>query len=230
MSDLQVIDTADGSSSLLHTALNEPYHSTHGAVQESAHVFIKSGLQFFQLRTQAQSVSIFEVGFGNGLNALLALIFAEQNQVHVNYTTIEARPLDWPLLAQLNYPHLLEDGSWGPSFHQLHHSQWEESVAITQHFSLKKIQGSLLDSTIGLRAYDLIFFDAFAPAKQPEMWTYPVLKKIATAMKPGGMLVTYCAKGQVKRDLKALNLTVESIPGPPGKREMVRARKAQPAV
>jgi tRNA U34 5-methylaminomethyl-2-thiouridine-forming methyltransferase MnmC len=185
--------------------MDETYHSRHGAVQESMHVFIKNGLD----RCIAEEINVFEVGFGTGLNALLTALSGKK----VNYTSIEAFPLEEEVYSQLNYEPkdlLLE----------LHRNQELQ----TANFKLQKIHITLqsvqLDSV-----YDIIFFDAFAPSKQPEMWELPMIAKVCNALKPGGIFVTYCAKGQLKRDLKSLGLEVETLPGPPGKKEMVRGTK-----
>jgi tRNA U34 5-methylaminomethyl-2-thiouridine-forming methyltransferase MnmC len=221
--ELQIIVTSDGSSSLLNTALNETYHSTHGAIQESNHVFIKNGLQYFVEKTKTKSVSIFEVGLGTGLNALLSIKFSDENNLKIHYTAIEAFPIDWPTASQLNYTSQLRDKSLTPYFKQIHESDWGKEIILSEHFLLHKIHSDLLSLQINPNQFDIIFFDAFAPSRQPEMWTLPVMERISSAMKVGGMFVTYCAKGQLKRNLKSLGLTVESLSGPPGKREMVRA-------
>jgi tRNA U34 5-methylaminomethyl-2-thiouridine-forming methyltransferase MnmC len=222
--NIQLIQTDDGSSSLFNVALQETYHSRHGAIQESAHVFIKNGLQFFTEKKNTVPVSVFEVGFGTGLNALLALLFSEENKISVDYTSIEASPIDWEVASHLNYSQQL-GGSIPDYFQRLHQTEWSKKINITESFSLHKIKSSIQDFEFNSDQFDVIFFDAFAPTKQPEMWELPVLEKIVSGMKPEGILVTYCAKGQVKRDLKFLGTTVESLPGPPGKREMVRANK-----
>ena len=225
MENIQLIQTNDGSSSLLNVALNETYHSTHGAIQESTHVFIKNGLQFFVEKNRAASVSVFEVGLGTGLNALLAILFSEGNDIHVDYTSIEVFPIDWGTASQLNYPKQLNGEETQNYFQQFHQTEWNKKIKITEGFSLLKVKSSIQDFDFSSNKFDIIFFDAFAPNKQPEMWTLPVLEKIVRAIKSSGLFVTYCAKGQVKRDLKSLGMVVESLAGPPGKREMVRAIK-----
>jgi tRNA U34 5-methylaminomethyl-2-thiouridine-forming methyltransferase MnmC len=222
--NIQLIQTSDGSSSLLNVALNETYHSTHGAIQESAHVFIKNGLQFFIEKNHPASISIFEVGFGTGLNSLLALLFSQENEVQINYTSMEAFPVDWETASQLNYPDQLKRETQN-HFQQLHQAEWEKKTKIAETFSLFKVKTPIQNFELSSNQFDIIFFDAFAPAKQPEMWTLQVLEKIVRATKSGGVFVTYCAKGQLKRDLKSLGMIVESLAGPPGKREMVRAIK-----
>ena len=221
---LQIIQTKDGSSSILNTGLNETYHSVHGALQESRHVFIEHGLRYLSHKLNAPSLSVFEVGFGTGLNALLAAEFAEKNHVSVEYFSIETLPLPWEIATQLNYPPLLE---WSPAseiFERIHLSEWETRHHITEFFSLKKVKGTIHNYTTPCTV-DCIFFDAFAPDKQPEMWAPEILKKVTDALNDRGVLVTYCAKGQLRRDLAALDLKVEKLPGPPGKREMTRASR-----
>lgn len=219
MSTIKIIATNDGSSSLYNEELDETYHSRHGAVQESVYVFIEQGLHFLFNRHKPDSVSILEIGFGTGLNALLTLHEAIQIDAHINYTSLETFPIQESVWAKLNYPdpHQL--------FEQIHQAQWERWSDITSKFQLKKINNEVQREALPQGEYDLVYFDAFAPNKQPEMWELPVLTKIIGAMKSGAVFVTYCAKGQLKRDLKSLGFIVESLPGPPGKREMVRAIK-----
>lgn len=225
MKNTQVINTADGSSSLLNVDLNETYHSTHGAIQESNHVFIKNGLQYFAEKNRPASISIIEVGFGTGLNALLALKKSTEKKINIGYTSIEAFPISKELVAQLNYPERTDLEQSEKIFSQIHTAAWNTQSQITANFILEKRLGSILEMNVSESKFDLVFFDAFAPAKQPEMWDISVLRKMISALKPGGMFVTYCAQGQLKRNLKSLGLTVESLPGSPGKREMVRAMK-----
>jgi len=223
--NIQLIETDDGSSSLLNVVLNETYHSTNGAIQESTHVFIKNGLQFFAEKSKANTVSVFEVGLGTGLNVLLSIKFSNENNFKIHYTSIEAFPVDWPTASRLNYISHLKDESLAFYFQQIHQSACSEEIIMSSHFSLHKIKNDLLSFPLNPNQFDLIFFDAFAPSKQPEIWRYKILEKIAATLKGGGVFVTYCAKGQVKRDLKSLGMAVESLAGPPGKREMVRALK-----
>ena len=221
---LQIIQTKDGSSSILNIGLNETYHSVHGALQESRHVFIDHGLHYLQYKFGRNALSVCEVGFGTGLNALLAAEFAEKHHIAIHYCAIETFPLSWEVAAQLNYVRLLEWGDATEAFKKIHLSDWDTEDHITKFFSLQKIKGSIHDYVIPPK-YDCIFFDAFAPEKQPEMWTRDVLAKATDALNDGGVLVTYCAKGQLRRDLASLNLKVEKLPGPLGKREMTRATK-----
>jgi tRNA U34 5-methylaminomethyl-2-thiouridine-forming methyltransferase MnmC len=223
--DVKLIITSDGSHSLLNTTLDETYHSRHGAIQESLHVFIRRGLDAWTGQNPGVPVNIFEVGFGTGLNALLTLVEADSRDLKVNYTSIEAYPISPELIASLNYPQLMFDSDAAADFAKLHGALWGTWTTITPDFRLNKIEGRLEGTNIEPSSYDLIYFDAFAPSKQPDMWEMRVLTKVVRTMNAGGMFVTYCAKGQLKRDLKNLGLEVETLPGPPGKKEMVRAIK-----
>ena len=219
---LKIITTADGSHSLLNEEINETYHSVHGAIQESAHVFIKSGLQYVLERSSSLPISIFEVGFGTGLNALLTLQYLRGRPQAVNYTAVEHSPLGEEIWSKLNYATLL---NLGAEYKGLHYSEWGRPHTLAANFNLLKLNNSLQQVELSKESLDLVYYDAFAPSKQPELWSTDVLGKIFESLKPGGVLVTYCAKGQLKRDLNALGLVVETLPGPPGKKEMVRAAK-----
>ena len=218
---LQLITTSDGSHSLLNSELNETYHSVHGALRESIHVFIKHGLEFFAGQNSLVTIHIFEVGFGTGLNALLTLEYALKQGCQIHYTSVEAFPIDHTTARSLNYPDALSMTDAREYFERLHAAPWDVEAVIAPGFTLLKKKTSLQEITL-MPEYDVIYFDAFAPSKQPEMWELSVLEKVRNAIKPGGVFVTYCAKGQLKRDLKTLGLVVETLPGPPGKKEMVR--------
>ncbi|HYG19468.1 MAG TPA: tRNA (5-methylaminomethyl-2-thiouridine)(34)-methyltransferase MnmD [Ohtaekwangia sp.] len=218
---VEIITTADGSHSLRHTELQETYHSIHGALQESNHVFIRNGLDFY-LQSTAEKASIFEVGFGTGLNAWLTLRQARLRNLRIQYTAVEAYVLPEQIWSGLNYA---EDEETRKDFEALHRAALNEPVKICNEFKLTKLHQRLEDIDAMAAAYDVVYFDAFAPNKQPEMWTLSVLSKIEGLMRPGALFVTYCAKGQLKRDLKSLGLIVETLEGPPGKKEMVRAQK-----
>jgi len=218
LSPLKIITTQDGSHSLLNEALNETYHSRHGAIQESEYVFIEKGLKFF-LRDKKELVSVLEIGLGTGLNALLTANLSQTDEINIVYTALETHPIPEEIWRTLNY------STEKLLFEKLHATAWNEWVTITPQFNLFKREESLQAANLGVQQFDLIYFDAFAPNKQPEMWEHTMLQKISLAMKSGAVFVTYCAKGQLKRDLKSLGLVVESLSGPPGKREMVRAIK-----
>ena len=227
MNPVQLIETGDGSHSLLNIAMDETYHSRHGALRESEHVFIRHGLHaWIDQHPTATAVRILEVGFGTGLNAILTGREARaQNGLSFHYTTLEPHPLDEETIDSLNYLALLNDPTLAPHFAALHQASWEADQPLLNNFVLRKTQSTLQNFPVGPQTYDLIYFDAFAPNKQPELWTLPVLQGVATRMAPGAIFVTYSAKGQLKRDLKTLGLLVETLEGPPGKAEMVRARK-----
>jgi tRNA U34 5-methylaminomethyl-2-thiouridine-forming methyltransferase MnmC len=226
MREVKLIQTEDGSSSLFLPELNETYHSFHGALGESQHVFIRMGLEHWHRENpQAKGLRIFEVGFGTGLNALLALEFAEAHTLKVQYTTLEPYPLSEETAAQLNYGSMVADGRFDGAFQALHAARWGEEVSIQTNFSLRKEQMKLEDYQAPEKAFDAVFFDAFAPSKQAELWEKELLEKVANLMAPSAVFTTYCAKGQLKRDLKAISLQVETLPGAPGKKEMVRATK-----
>ncbi|MBN8695859.1 MAG: tRNA (5-methylaminomethyl-2-thiouridine)(34)-methyltransferase MnmD [Bacteroidetes bacterium] len=216
----EIIQTADGSHSLYLKELDEHYHSVHGAIQEGIHVFIKAGLQ----ACNNQHVSILEIGLGTGLNALLTLMEVKRSNKQVHYTAIEAFPLEEQLINQLNYVQVLKAEEWTEQFQSIHACPWGQEQTINKQFTLFKLQGQL-QTAVFPATYDLIYFDAFGPRVQPEMWTEEIFSKMYAVLNAGGMLVTYCAKGEVKRTLKKVGFMVETLPGPPGKREMVRARK-----
>ncbi len=221
MGEINIITTSDGSHSLFHTALNETYHSVHGAIQESRHVFIRQGLNFWLEINPTRDIRILEIGFGTGLNVLLTLLYSQSLPVRIYYESWEAHPLDPSLVQQLNYGELLEDREL---FSKIHKVSWDQSIEITSTFTLLKHHGDIQKDFLNV-PFDLVYYDAFAPMKQSEMWTYEILKKVTEVLSPGGVWVTYCAKGQVKRDLASLGLKVETLDGPPGKKEMIRASK-----
>jgi tRNA U34 5-methylaminomethyl-2-thiouridine-forming methyltransferase MnmC len=218
----EIIPTSDGSHTVKVPELNVTYHSHHGALGESIHVFIEAGLREAFRLFEGGPIRVFEVGFGTGLNALLTALEAEKEGREVRYTSLELYPLSEEESAVLNYGELLP-GS-GPLLQQLHHCPWGEEVRITDRFSLEKQQASLLDfSPTG--SYHVIYFDAFGPDAQPALWTEEVFRKLHRLLVPQGLLVTYCSKSVVRRAMKAAGFTVKKIPGPWGKREMVRAIK-----
>jgi len=225
MPNIEIIITSDGSHSLRNTRLNETYHSIHGAIQESVHVFINNGLVFFENNNHPSEIRILEVGFGTGLNALLTLKHALVSKLQFHYTSLEADPIQEEMIQQLNYPEILDFAGAASLFQMLHGASWTEEDAVLNNFVLKKRLGKLQDLALKDEQFDLVYFDAFAPVKQPELWEIGMLKKVERSMKSGAAFVTYCAKGQFKRDLRSLGLAVETLPGPPGKKEMVRALK-----
>lgn len=224
MNGVKIILTSDGSNTLLNTKIDEPYHSIHGAIAESLHVFILQGLEYQLANTNLSSIRILEVGFGTALNALLTLNISNEQRVKVDYTALESNPIDYDLAVQLNYTSDMRFTHLKNKFLEMHRSDWNKVHSISSDYLLKKINVRLSEYETDQR-FDLIFYDAFAPSKQPEMWDAIALAKIVDVMAPAAVLVTYCAKGEVKRILRSLGLTVISLPGPPGKREMIRAIK-----
>jgi tRNA U34 5-methylaminomethyl-2-thiouridine-forming methyltransferase MnmC len=218
---IKIIVTEDGSHSLLNEDMNETYHSRHGAMQESVYVFISKGLDFLQQRENLNTISILEIGFGTGLNAWLSLEWATDKNKTIKYHSLETFPVPQEIWESLNYSSKPD----ATDFKMLHRTPWQTWNEINPVFSLFKDNQSLQEITLPPNHFELIYFDAFAPNKQPEMWELPLLSKVVASMKSEGVFVTYCAKGQLKRDLKTLGLVVESLPGPPGKREMIRAVK-----
>jgi len=214
--------TDDGSKTLFIPDWNENYHSSHGAVQEAKHVFLKYGLGAIKDEVE---INVFEVGFGTGLNAILTYQYAIENQLKINYNSIEAYPITKEEMELLDYVSLFENKDTKEVYHKMHDVSWNESVMITEDFHLKKIHNKLEYHILPQNHYDIIFFDAFGPRVQEGMWSKDHFENLYNSLKKGGLFVTYCAKGQVKRDLKSVGFEVETLPGPPGKREMTRGRK-----
>lgn len=220
---LEIRQTKDGSNTLYVPNLNEHYHSVHGALQESRHVFIKHGLEYL-LHTK-KDIKILEVGFGTGLNAILTFPFALSNKAFIQYDTLEKCPLGPEVVEKLHYNKFILNPELQDTFREMHECPWNEPVSIIPYFTLQKIQEPLEEFHSPDSYYDIIYFDAFAPEKQPELWEDAMFEKLYMATRPGGILVTYCAKGSFKRSLKAAGFEVEALPGPPGKREMTRGVK-----
>jgi tRNA U34 5-methylaminomethyl-2-thiouridine-forming methyltransferase MnmC len=219
---IQPVITEDGSMTLFIPELNEHYHSIHGAVQESMHIFINNGY----MQIQTSPARIFEAGFGTGLNALLTFLVSEKAGMVVHYTTIEKFPLDDNIVRSLNYPEMT-DPAKDKIFQVLHDAPWGQDVGISEYFTLHKIKGDLCEIQLPASAYDLVYFDAFGPEVQPELWTEEIFRMLYQSVKEGACLVTYSVKGSVKRALKAAGFRLEKLPGPPGKREMTRATKKE---
>lgn len=217
----QVIPTADGSKTLFLPEMNEQYHSVNGAITESEYVFIEKGYQFHP----SPEPKIFEVGFGTGLNALLTAIQAAKSQRKTTFYSVEKYPLEDNLISELNYGRLISEEAQ-KLFEKIHLCAWNKKVEISSFFSLQKIQSDILTSPLeGIEKCDIIYFDAFGPDKQPEMWTPEIFRKIFNLSSPESVFVTYSAKGEVRRQLAAVGFQMERLPGPPGKKQMLRGIK-----
>jgi tRNA U34 5-methylaminomethyl-2-thiouridine-forming methyltransferase MnmC len=215
----KIVKTSDGSHTIYVPELDDHYHSIHGAVQESEHIFIKNGFD----ACTASPMNIFEVGFGTGLNALLTAIRSMKGERQVNYTSIEKYPVHEDIIWSLNHADFA--GKEGKKiFNLIHYAPWNSATTICKNFTITKIKSDL---TVNKPSghYDLIYFDAFGPDKQPEMWTPDIFASVYEITDKGGILITYSAKGEVKRNLKACGFDVSLLPGPPGKRQITRAVK-----
>jgi tRNA U34 5-methylaminomethyl-2-thiouridine-forming methyltransferase MnmC len=229
----KIIYTADGSHSVSIPGMNVTYHSIHGAIQESKHIFIEAGLKSIRPLAAARCFSIFEMGFGTGLNALLTLIEAEKLNRKIYYESVELFPLSVEEAKSLNYCSILQRNDLQKTFEDLHICEWGKKITVPSNFILKKTKTDLLNFQTsetclsGRQAFELIFFDAFAPNAQPELWTEEIFQKLYSILKLDGILVTYCSKGIARRAMQAAGFIVEKIPGPPGKREMIRAMRVK---
>jgi len=216
----KLILTDDGSHTLYNQNIDEHYHSTFGAIQESKHVFIQTGLQY--AGHSLKSINLLEIGFGTGLNALLAMLWTIENKTITEYTGIEPLPLSKEMVAKLNYPDIL--GFDKNLFYRMHFNSHERNM-LSKYFSVQLLIGRIQEIKIPSGYFDVVFFDAFSPEVQPEMWTAEVFQKIAVATKRGGVLTTYSSKGTIKRALKSAGFEIEKLAGPRGKREILRAIK-----
>jgi tRNA U34 5-methylaminomethyl-2-thiouridine-forming methyltransferase MnmC len=221
MSNLKLVETKDGSFTLLNTALGSTYHSRHGALTESQHVFIGEGLNR-TWRPSLSEITVLEMGFGTGLNALLTWGFAVEKAIRVNYHSLELYPVPEEVWSCYELPYSVEDTEG--RFRQLHQAKWNESVQLDDAFNLTKHHKSLLDFNSEER-FDVVFFDAFEPETQPELWTEEIFSKLFELMNPEAILTTYCCKGYVRRNMISAGFMVEKVPGPPGKREMIVAQR-----
>ena len=214
----EIIITSDGSTTIHLPDWNEQYHSKHGAIQEAYHVFIKHGLHQF---AQADEVNVLEIGFGTGLNCFITYL---EHQQKINYVGVEAYPVAEEEVKKLNYVSELKAEKYQSVFNEMHAVSWEQKHIISESFSLTKRQQFFKDIS-DEEVFNLVYFDAFGARVQPELWTEEIFKKMFDALKLNGVLVTYAAKGSVRRAMQAVGFTVERLPGPPGKREMLRAVK-----
>lgn len=219
---LKIITTEDGSHSLFREDLNETYHSSHGAIGESTHVFINTGLDYLFFEERKRDLKVFEVGLGTGLNAFLSGLFAAKYNTQIDFQSVEPFPVGESIYSHLNYGF---DEDSKQLLADIHKSPWNQTVQINPLMSLTKYESTLEDVDAPENYFDIIFFDAFAPSKQPEVWSLDNMMKCCKILKTGGLLNTYCAQGQFKRNLKAAGFEVESLQGAMGKREMIRARK-----
>ncbi|MDH5380287.1 MAG: tRNA (5-methylaminomethyl-2-thiouridine)(34)-methyltransferase MnmD [Cyclobacteriaceae bacterium] len=217
--DIRIIETEDGSHSLELPNLNETYHSKYGAIQESEYVYIKQGFSQF---VKTNGLKILEIGFGTGLNALLTLREALKRKVAVEYHTVEAYPILPEVYEKLNYGKYILSAE---AFLNLHQISWDEQKEVSPYFKIKKYHQKVEEIDLPHNYFDLVYFDAFAPSKQADIWSVKVLEKVGNSMATGGKFVTYCAQGAFKRNLKTLGFKVEELQGPPGKMQMIRAVK-----
>lgn len=218
---IKIITTEDGSHSLFDEELNETYHSTRGARGESMHVFIKEGLEHWLSQNKTEEVKILEIGLGTGLNSFLTAQFAKQHQQKIYFSSLEPFPIEKEIYEHLNYFHSVDEHQ---SLLDIHETTWEKPVGINHHFELLK-STSKLEEFESDESYDIIYFDAFAPSKQPEVWSLENIQKCFSLLAKGGILTTYCAQGQFKRNLKEAGFEIETLKGAMGKKEMVRAMK-----
>ncbi len=220
----ELILTSDGSHTIKSPLFNATYHSVHGAIQESIHVFIEGGLQYM-LQQKTNPIKLLEFGFGTGLNALLSAIHPNPNEINIQYSSLESYPISADQVMLLNYPQLLSHPKSKIWFEKIHQCEWGFFNDIHPNFQLRKINADFIDWPKDDN-YDLIYLDAFSPTVQSTFWENPFLEKLFGNMNSGATLLSYCAKGTFKRALKEAGFTVEGLPGPPGKREMTRAIKA----
>ncbi|AOW09830.1 tRNA (5-methylaminomethyl-2-thiouridine)(34)-methyltransferase MnmD [Flavobacterium gilvum] len=216
----EIIRTQDGSTTIQIKDWNECYHSKHGAIQEAKHVFIKNGLALFP----NQKVSILEIGFGTGLNTFITYLEAKGFGQTIDYVGVEAYPVSEHELQAMNYLEELDAEDSKDVFAKIHSVNWEEKNKLTETFSLTK-RKQFFENIDDIEQFDLIYFDAFGYRVQPELWSTAIFEKMYKALKPNSVLVTYAARGVVKRSMQEVGFTVEKLAGPPGKREMFRARK-----
>lgn len=219
---MTIISTNDGSNSIFSERYGVTYHSKFGAMTESAHVFIAAGLRYKAV--VQQEIAILETGFGSGLNAFMTWLEAERRNLKINYLGLETFPISVPEAASLDYPSALGCPDREAGFIALHECDWGIEHTLSEHFLFEKRQ-TRIEAFSQPAAFDLIYFDAFAPQAQPELWTEEVFARMYESLRPEGVLVTYCAQGHFKRTLKKTGFTVERLQGPPGKREMTRASR-----
>ncbi|MDA6072708.1 tRNA (5-methylaminomethyl-2-thiouridine)(34)-methyltransferase MnmD [Flavobacterium sp. AC] len=216
----EIIKTLDGSTTIHLQEWDECYHSKHGAIQEAKHVFIKNGLSLFD----NNPVSILEIGFGTGLNAFITFLESVYKKQPIDYVGVEAYPVEAKEVLEMNYVSELEADQYKGVFEKMHESEWNQKIEISSDFSLTK-RKQFFDEIDDFEIFDLIYFDAFGYRVQPELWSTEIFQKMYNSLKPNGVLVTYAARGVVKRSMIEVGFTVEKLAGPPGKREMFRGFK-----
>lgn len=223
---MAVLKTKDGSNTFISPVYDEAFHSKHGAVAESQHVFIENGLHPL-LSSNPEDLYIFEMGFGSGLNVLLSALYHQSSQstAVVYMDTIEKHPLSLEQAKELQFCDHILNTSCEDLFKSLHNSAWNVPCELSPQFYIQKLNEDFLQFKLKDDHYHLIYYDAFAPSAQPELWSEEVCRKLYASLRKGGLLCTYCAQGQFKRNLKAAGFSVEAVSGPPGKREMTLARK-----
>jgi len=219
----KIIISDDGSHTIELIGMNEQYHSTHGATQESNHVYIKHGLE--RISKHKGKINILEVGMGTGLNVLLSWAYAKKHGLKVEYNAIEAFPLSSDLWTLLNYAQELDLPFSKEVFSKIHSSAWGQEIVLDDNFSLIKKEEAIQESILLNNHFDVVYFDAFNPDLEPNLWTEKVFQKIYTSMNNNSVLSTYSTKGLIKRALKSCGFGIEKKPGPPGKREILNAIK-----
>jgi tRNA U34 5-methylaminomethyl-2-thiouridine-forming methyltransferase MnmC len=223
----EIITTGDGSKTIHIPEWDEQYHSKHGAIQETQHVFLQMGLHHYASQESfdtTQAIAILEMGFGTGLNALLTFFEAQKEKIQIQYTGVEAYPISEEEVSAMDYSSLLDEIDAQAIYTKLHEVSWESQEEITSEFKLIK-RKQRFEEMVDQDQFDIVYFDAFGARVQPELWGEGIFLKMYLALRKGGVLVTYAAKGSVRRAMQAVGFEVERLPGPPGKREMLRATK-----
>ncbi|GEP52409.1 hypothetical protein FNO01nite_30810 [Flavobacterium noncentrifugens] len=216
----EIIQTSDGSTTIHLPDWNESYHSKHGAIQEAYHVFIQNGLSLYV----GKPISILEIGFGTGLNAFITFLESQKSNQQIDYVGVEAYPVSADEVLSMNYVNELQAEQYSEVFKEMHESEWNKKFSLSENFSLTK-RKQFFNEINDIEKFDLIYFDAFGYRVQPELWSTEIFQKMYNALKPNSVLVTYAARGVVKRSMIEVGFTVEKLAGPPGKREMFRATK-----
>ena len=219
-----IIKTSDGSTTIFLPEWQETYHSTHGAIQEAYHVFIKNGFYHCLEQRKLNAIQLLEIGFGTGLNCFISYLESEKLNIAIDYVGLEAFPVTDAEFQQLNYIDELKSNDKKTVFEAIHQASWNQKNNISPHFNLLK-RLEKFENITDKNCFDLIYFDCFGARVQPELWTETMFEKMYKALKLNGILVTYAAKGSVRRAMQTVGFQVERLAGPPGKREMLRAQK-----